>query len=93
MSEQKLKNKVVVVTGGNSGIGLAAAKEFKAQGAHVVIAGRDENTPIQAAREIGDVPLPDVIEWLTRRRDHVAAGRSSIRVGHVDLFATPTGNR
>jgi hypothetical protein len=46
-----------------------------------------------AAREIGDVPLPDVIEWLTRRRDHVAAGRSSIRVGHLDLFATPTGNR
>jgi hypothetical protein len=46
-----------------------------------------------AAREIGDVPLNDVIEWLTRRRDHVAAGRSSIRVGHVDFFATPTGSR
>jgi hypothetical protein len=31
--------------------------------------------------------------WLTRRRDLVAAGRSSIRVGHVDLFARPTGTR
>ena len=40
-----------------------------------------------AAREIGDVPLPDVVGWLTRRRDLVAAGRSSIRVGHVDFFA------
>ena len=46
-----------------------------------------------AAREIGDVPLADVVGWLTRRRDLVAAGRSSIRVGHVDLFARPTGTR
>jgi hypothetical protein len=46
-----------------------------------------------AAREIGDVPLPEVLGWLTRRRDMVAAGRSSIRVGHVDFFATPTGKR
>ena len=46
-----------------------------------------------AARDIDDVPLPDVIGWLTRRRDLVAAGRSSIRVGHVDLFARPTATR
>ena len=35
----------------------------------------------------------DVIGWLTRRRDLVAAGRSSIRVGHVDFFARPTATR
>jgi SAM-dependent methyltransferase len=46
-----------------------------------------------AARDGGDVPLVDVIGWLTRRRDLVAAGRSSIRVGHLDLFARPTGSR
>ena len=46
-----------------------------------------------AAREIGTVPLPDVIGWLTRRRDLVTAGRSTIRVGHIDLFARPTGSR
>jgi hypothetical protein len=39
------------------------------------------------------VPLPDVAGWLTRRRDLVADGRSSIRVGHVDLFARPTATR
>jgi hypothetical protein len=43
-----------------------------------------------AAREIGTVPLPDVVSWLTRRRDLVAAGRSTIRVGHIDFFAKPT---
>ena len=34
-------NKVVVVTGGNSGMGLAAAQEFSRRGAKVVISGRD----------------------------------------------------
>ena len=46
-----------------------------------------------AARESGELPLEDLVGWLTRRRDAVAAGRSSIRVGHVDFFARPTGTR
>jgi hypothetical protein len=46
-----------------------------------------------AAREIGEPPLSETIEWLTRRRDFVAAGRSTIRVGHLDLFAWPTETR
>jgi SAM-dependent methyltransferase len=46
-----------------------------------------------AAREMGNLPLGDIVGWLTRRRDLVAAGRSTIRVGHVDLFARPTGTR
>lgn len=50
----KLKGKAAVVTGGNSGIGLATAKEFVEQGAHVVISGRDQRTLDEAAREIGN---------------------------------------
>ena len=46
-----------------------------------------------AAREIGDLSLPDTAAWLTRRRDLVSNGRSSIRVGHVDVFARPMGKR
>jgi SAM-dependent methyltransferase len=46
-----------------------------------------------AAREIGAVSLADAASWLTRRRDLVAAGRSTIAVGHVDLFARPIGTR
>ena len=45
-----------------------------------------------AAREIG-VQLADAVEWLTRRRDAVSAGRVSLRVGHVDFFAAPIGTR
>jgi hypothetical protein len=44
----------------------------------------------QATRETDELPDADVIDWLGRRRDLVAAGRSSIRVGHLDLFAFPT---
>jgi hypothetical protein len=46
-----------------------------------------------AARELGAPPPAEVVEWLTRRRRAVADGRSSLRVGHVDLFACPIGRR
>lgn len=46
-----------------------------------------------AAREIGALSLAEAASWLTRRRADVAAGTSSLRVGHVDLFAAPTGRR
>ena len=38
----KLHGKVAVVTGGNSGIGLATARRFAAEGAHVFITGRPQ---------------------------------------------------
>lgn len=49
----KFVGKVVVITGGNSGIGLATAKAFAARGAKVVISGRDRKTLDAAIREIG----------------------------------------
>ncbi len=46
-----------------------------------------------AAHETGALSLADTTAWLTRRRDAVAAGRSSLHVGHVDFFATPSATR
>jgi SAM-dependent methyltransferase len=46
-----------------------------------------------AARELDDVALPDIVDWLARRRELIAAGRATMRVGHVDLFARPIATR
>jgi methyltransferase family protein len=45
-----------------------------------------------AAREIG-VAAAVLDEWLAERRDHVTAGRSRMRVGHIDFFASPIVRR
>jgi NAD(P)-dependent dehydrogenase (short-subunit alcohol dehydrogenase family) len=50
---KKLKGKVAVITGGNSGIGLATARRFVAEGAHVFITGRRQAELDEAVRQIG----------------------------------------
>ena len=52
-----LSNKVAVVTGGNSGIGYATAKELIAQGAKVIITGRNAAAVKEAAKELGATAL------------------------------------
>jgi NAD(P)-dependent dehydrogenase (short-subunit alcohol dehydrogenase family) len=49
----RFANKTVLVTGGNSGIGLATAIQFAKEGARVVITGRDQATLDQAKEQIG----------------------------------------
>ena len=49
----RFSNKNVLVTGGSSGIGLAAAKAYAAEGARVFITGRDEQALAKAIAEIG----------------------------------------
>jgi len=53
----KLEGKIAVVTGGNSGIGLATAKLLRQEGAKVAISGRDQTTLDTAAKEIGEGTL------------------------------------
>jgi NAD(P)-dependent dehydrogenase (short-subunit alcohol dehydrogenase family) len=50
----KLDGKIALITGGNSGIGLATAKRFVAEGAHVFITGRRKAELEAAVKEIGD---------------------------------------
>ena len=46
-----------------------------------------------AASEVKSLPRPDVDNWLARRRIAVREGVSTMRVGHVDFFATPSVTR
>ena len=50
---QKLAGKIAVITGANSGIGLATARQFAAAGAHVFITGRRQSELAAAAKQIG----------------------------------------
>lgn len=50
----KLENKVVVITGGNSGIGLGIAQEFKNEGAAGAIVGRNQETLTSASAQLGE---------------------------------------
>ncbi|MET0300514.1 MAG: SDR family oxidoreductase [Flavitalea sp.] len=54
---KKFKNKIAVVTGGNSGIGLAAATELVNYGATVIITGRRKDAIEKAANEIYAIPF------------------------------------
>src|SRR5579863_2737860 len=49
----KLTGKKALITGGNSGIGLATARLFIAEGAQVAITGRDQKTLDEAIAELG----------------------------------------
>src|SRR5690606_3752123 len=52
---KKFNNKLAIVTGGNSGIGYATAKELIAEGAQVIITGRRKEAIEKAAAELGAI--------------------------------------
>ncbi len=54
---ERLTGKVAVITGGNSGIGLASARRFVNEGARVAILGRDPTTLEAALSELGDAAI------------------------------------
>ncbi|CAN5350175.1 SDR family oxidoreductase [soil metagenome] len=63
-----LKNKNIVIIGGTTGIGLSAAKAFIAQGAKVVVAGRNEESAFAAKKDLGknaEVIIADAIDEST----------------------------
>jgi NAD(P)-dependent dehydrogenase (short-subunit alcohol dehydrogenase family) len=53
MSPNRFESRVVLITGGTSGIGLASAKAFAEEGAHVIITGRDKERLESAQLAIG----------------------------------------
>ena len=73
---KKLEGKVAVITGGSSGIGLATAKRFVEEGAHVVITGRREKELKQAAAFI-ERNVTTVVGDVSRLEDQI--GRASCR--------------
>ena len=84
-----MKPRVVVVTGGASGIGRAMARRFAADGARVVVADRDAAGAASVADEIGGVAIPTDVGV----EAEVAAlvSRTLAEVGAIDLFCANAG--
>jgi NAD(P)-dependent dehydrogenase (short-subunit alcohol dehydrogenase family) len=95
-SSGRLAGKFALITGGNSGIGLASAGEFLKAGASVAITGRDSRTLQEAAAQLGGIASPDrlvavradvtVAEQLDRVMDEVRG-----RFGHLDVLFVNAG--
>ena len=88
---QKLAGKIAVITGGSSGIGLATAKRFVEEGAHVVITGRREKELKEAAAFIGrnvTTVAGDVSRLDDLDRLYVAVKEKH---GHIDVLFANAG--
>src|SRR6478609_10468115 len=87
----RLNNKTALITGGNSGIGLATAKLFVAEGAKVVITGRNKETLEAAAKELGPNALAleaDITDVAATER---AVKRAAEKFGKIDIVFANAG--
>src|SRR5882672_5230341 len=96
----RLANKTAFITGGNSGIGLATANLFTAEGARVVITGRNQATLEAAAKELGPNALAIVADATDIAATEAAITQAVARFGKLDIVfanagiagATPLGS-
>lgn len=88
----RLSNKTAVITGGNSGIGLATAQRFVEEGAHVFIVGRRQTELDHAASLIGrNVTAIQADVTKLEDLDRVYAAVLEAR-GHVDVLFANSGS-
>lgn len=88
----ELADKVIVVTGGASGIGRALAHRFAEEGAKgVVVADLDEGKAGVVAEEIGAQALPFGLDVSDEAQNHALIDAAEERFGPVDVFAANAG--
>ena len=87
----RLANKTALITGGNSGIGLATARLFVAEGAKVVITGRNQATLDAAAKELGPNALAVVADATDIAATEAAIGKGAEKFGKYDILFANAG--
>src|SRR2546427_9264309 len=88
---KRLEGKVAVVTGGNSGIGLATAKRLQEEGARVAIAGRSKKTLQEAVNTIGNGVLAVQADVAQLRDVDKLYAEVSKKLGEIDVFFLNAG--
>jgi len=87
----RLEGKVAVVTGGNSGIGLATAKRLQEEGAKVVISGRTKKTLDEAVKTIGNGVLAIQADVSHLNDLDKLYGEVSKKLGKIDVLFVNAG--
>src|SRR6201991_4944557 len=90
-TDMRLKNKTALITGGNSGIGLATARVFVAEGAKVVITGRNRETLDAAAKELGPNALALVADVNDGAATDAAIRQGAEKFGKYDILFVNAG--
>src|SRR5258708_8951667 len=87
----KLETKTALITGGNSGIGLATARLFIAEGARVAITGRNQTTVDAAADKLGPSALAFNADVLDSKARDVLFATIKEKFGHLDIVFANAG--
>lgn len=88
---QRFKDKVAVVTGGNSGIGLATARAFAREGAKVAITGRSDATLKSAQKDLGADALAIKADMSQIPQIADAMKRIGDKLGRIDALFVNAG--
>ena len=87
----RLRGKIALITGGNSGIGLATARLFVAEGARVAIIGRNKKTLDAAAAELGDSVVAVQADVTDVEETERAVTTAAERLGKLDVVFANAG--
>ena len=88
----KLHNKVVVLTGAGSGIGLAAVKLFAQEGAKLMLAGRNEAALASAVKAVGETNAAYLVADVSKPEDNLRLFRTAEqKFGGIDAFVANAG--
>ncbi|MGB9435617.1 MAG: glucose 1-dehydrogenase [Candidatus Acidiferrum sp.] len=88
---KRLEDKIAVVTGGNSGIGLATAKRFLEEGARVAISGRNQKTLDEAVKTLGNGVLAVKADTAKLQDIEKLLGAVNRKFGKIDVLFVNAG--